>query len=79
MPSPILQAAQAELHKHHWDTFVDETPSMAEGGKGIVTPGCRACRKKLYTTNQFIEHIAVDVLPAIIDKAMRIPVRRIGT
>jgi hypothetical protein len=67
----ILQAAQAELRKHGWDTFVDEPPSMAQGGKGIVTPGCPHCRKKLYTTNQFIEHIANDVLPGIIEAVLR--------
>ena len=76
MHESILQIAQAELRKHGWDTFIDEPPSIAHGGKGIVTPGCPRCRKTLYTTNQFIEHIAVDVLPGIIEQAMSIPVRR---
>jgi hypothetical protein len=26
------------------------------------------CRKTLYTTNPFVEHLAVDVLPGILDK-----------
>ncbi len=76
--SSILEHAQAELRKHGWDTFVDDPPSMANGGKGVVTPGCPACRKRLYRVNQFLEHIAVDVLPGIVDGAMQIPVRRIG-
>lgn len=44
-----LKEAQAELQRHGFDTFVDEPPSIAEGGNGIVTPGCPACRKKLQT------------------------------
>jgi hypothetical protein len=59
-------------------TFVDEPPSIAQGGKGIVSPGCVRCRKKFYTTNQFVEHLAVDVLPRILDRALRIPVRHLS-
>ena len=73
----IIQAAQAELWKHGWDTFVDEPPSISRGGKGVVTPGCPRCRKKLYTTNQLIEHIAIDALPGILARAVTIPLRQL--
>jgi len=53
--SSILQAAQRELKRHSWEHFVDNPPSIAQGGKGIMTPGCAHCRKKLYTTNQSVE------------------------
>jgi len=49
---------------------------MAQGGKGIVTPGCPHCRKTFYTCNQFVDHIPQDVLLGIIDKALTIPLRR---
>ena len=32
----ILKAAQTELMKHSLDTFVDNPPSVAEGGRGVV-------------------------------------------
>jgi hypothetical protein len=46
--------------------FVDQPPSIAQGGKGVVVVGCRACRKKLYTVSQFIEHLTRDVIPKVI-------------
>jgi len=42
----LLRALQAEIRRHSFDTFVDESPSVAQGGKGVVVvPGCSACRK----------------------------------
>jgi hypothetical protein len=73
----ILKEAQAELRRHAWDTFVDRPPSIAQGGRGIVTPGCSLCGKKLYTCNQFVDHLATDVLPGILEKALTIPLRRL--
>jgi hypothetical protein len=35
----LLEAAQHELMKHHWDTFCSEPLSIAEGGKGVIVPG----------------------------------------
>ena len=31
--SRILSAVRSEFQKHHWDTFVDEPPSIAHGGR----------------------------------------------
>jgi hypothetical protein len=64
----ILQAAQEELMTHHWDTFCTQPLSVAEGGKGVIVPGCVACRKLLYTNNQYLSHLALDVLPQIIER-----------
>jgi hypothetical protein len=63
----ILQAAQEELMKHHWDTFCTQPLSIAEGGKGVIVPGCVECRKLLYTNNQYLSHLAIDVLPQILE------------
>jgi hypothetical protein len=42
--------------------------SIAEGGKGVIVPGCVACRKLLYTNNQYLSQLAIDVLPEILRK-----------
>jgi len=67
----ILASAQQELMRHSWDTFVNNPPSMAQGGKGTIVPGCTACRKILYTDHQYLSHLAVDVLPQILDRALK--------
>jgi hypothetical protein len=64
----LLRALQAEIRRHTFDTFVENPPSMAEGGKGVVVPGCPACRKRFYTMAQFGDHLADDVLPVLIDR-----------
>jgi len=66
----LLAAAQAELRKHDFSTFVANPPSIAEGGKGVVVPGCSHCRVRVSTISQFVEHLAVDVLPNIVDDAI---------
>ena len=66
----ILKAAQRELSRHSWEHFVDNPPSIAQGGKGVVVPGCPACNKTINTTNGFIEHLANDVLPGILETAV---------
>ena len=63
----ILKAAQRELSRHSWEHFVDNPPSIAQGGKGVVVPGCPACSKVINTTNGFVEHLANDVLPGILE------------
>ena len=66
--SELLHALQAEIRRHTFDTFVDQPPSIAQGGNGVVTPGCPACRKRLFTMQNFMDHLADDVLPAALDK-----------
>jgi hypothetical protein len=70
LKAKILEAAQQELMRHTWDTFVNNSPSMAQGGKGVVVPGCTACRKILYSDHQYLSHLAVDVLPQILKSAL---------
>jgi hypothetical protein len=67
LKSELLRLLQREIRKHDFATFIDEPPSMAQGGRGVCVPGCPACRKPIQSMNQFIEHLAVDVLPRIID------------
>jgi hypothetical protein len=69
--SGLLEAAQHEMMKHHWDTFCTGPLSVAQGGKGVIVPGCVHCRKILYTINQYLGHLAIDVLPQIIDRVVQ--------
>ena len=68
--SSILEIAQREIRRHSWEHFVDEPPSVAQGGRGVVVPGCPACKKRINTSNGFIDHIADDILPGVIERAI---------
>ena len=68
----ILSAAKDELMNHDLSTFVDQPPSVAEGGSGVVVTGCPNCRKRFQTVNQLMYHLADDVLPKILRSAFDI-------
>jgi hypothetical protein len=65
----ILQEAQTELMRHSWDTFVSDPPPNAK--RGSVVPGCPTCRKIFYSDSQYLSHLAIDVLPGILEKALK--------
>jgi hypothetical protein len=52
--SVLLCELQKEIQRHDLSTFVDEPPSVAQGGKGVVVPGCPCCRKRFGTIAQFL-------------------------
>jgi hypothetical protein len=64
----LYRALRTELHRHDFSTFVDEPPSIAQGGRGVVVPGCPRCRKRFGTMPQFLDHLADDVLPPLLDR-----------
>jgi len=66
--SELLRALQQEILRHDFSHFVDEPPSIAQGGKGVVVPGCPACKKRLNTMNQFLHHLTEDAMPALIER-----------
>ncbi len=66
--SDLLRALQKEILRHDFDCFVDEPPSVAQGGRGVVVPGCPTCKKRIQTMNQFLHHLADDAMPALIEK-----------
>jgi hypothetical protein len=47
---------------------VDQPPSVAQGGKGVVVPGCPASQKRINTMSKFLDHLAEDAMPALIEK-----------
>jgi len=51
--SVLLAAIQQEIRRHDFSHFVDEPPSIAKGGKGVVVGGCPACKKRINSTAQF--------------------------
>ena len=66
--SLLLAAIQKEIHQHDFSYFVDEPPSVAQGGKGVVVSGCPTCRKRINTMGQFLDHLTNDVMPALIER-----------
>ena len=58
----LLAAIQQEIQRHDFSHFVDEPPSVAEGGKGVVVGGCPACKKRINSMAQFLDHLANDAM-----------------
>jgi hypothetical protein len=46
--SELYAALRREIHRHDFSTYADEPPSIAQGGRGVVVPGCPTC-KNLHT------------------------------
>jgi hypothetical protein len=61
--SVLLAAIQAEIQRHDFSHFIDEPPSIAEGGKGVVVPGRPACKTRINTMSQFLDHLTNDAMP----------------
>jgi hypothetical protein len=65
--SDLIRAIQKEILRHDFSTYVENPPAIAQGGKGVVVPSCSVCRKRANTVNDFLEHIAYDAIPPIIE------------
>jgi hypothetical protein len=61
--SSICFAVSRRLANASRESNADEPPSVAQGGKGVVVPGCPACKKRINTMPQFLDHLADDVVP----------------
>jgi hypothetical protein len=66
--SVLLRGLQLEIRRHDFSCFVDQPPSVAQGGRGVVVPGCPTCKKRINTMNQFLDHLAEDAMPALIER-----------
>ena len=66
--SELYAALRREIHRHDFSTFVDDPPSVARGGRGVVVPGCPTCKKRIGTAPQFLDYLTDDVLPAVLDR-----------
>jgi hypothetical protein len=45
--SELLRALQQELLRHDFDCFIDNPPSIAQGGGGVFVSGCPTCKKQI--------------------------------
>ena len=63
-----VEAVRVEFQKHRFDTFVDEPPSVAQGGKGVVVPGCAVCKIQIQTVERFLSHVCEKVLEKVEDE-----------
>jgi hypothetical protein len=61
----ILAIIRHEMHRHCFDTFVDEPPSIAQGGRGVVVSGCSLCRVQFGTVERYVEHLTERVMRAV--------------
>jgi hypothetical protein len=66
--SVLLAAIQKEIQRHDLSYSVDEPPSMAQHGRGVVVAGCPACKKRINTISEFLEHLSKDAMPALLDR-----------
>ena len=66
--SALLAAIQQEIQHHDFSHVVENPPTVAEGGKGVVVSGCPTCRKRINSMSQFLDHLAYDALPALLDR-----------
>jgi hypothetical protein len=64
----LLAAIQKEIHRHDFSYFVYEPPPVAQDGMGVVVAGCPACKKRINTMGQFLDHLTNDVMPALIER-----------
>jgi len=72
--SVLLAAIQKEIHRHDFSYFVDEPPSVAQGGMGVVVSGCPACKKRINTMTQFLDHLTNDAMPALSERlSVKVP------
>lgn len=67
----LISALQAELRRHDHHHYVESPPSIAEGGGGVVTVGCATCKRRAHTSKEFIEHLAMEVIPRAVEEAFK--------
>jgi hypothetical protein len=52
-----------EILRHDFDCFVGNKAATA-----LSCHGCPACKKRINTMNQFLDHLAEDAMPALIER-----------
>jgi len=67
----LLAAIQKEILRDDFGTYVDDPPTIAQGGRGVVVAGCPACKKRLQSMNEFLRHLAEDAMPPLLNRLSR--------
>jgi hypothetical protein len=68
----IILTVKTEFLRHTWDTFSDESSAGPRGDRNVTVQGCPRCRKRLDTYDQFMRHLANDVLPPLVDLVLKL-------
>jgi hypothetical protein len=63
LKSELLAAIQREIQRHDFDYF---TEVLSDGGR-IVVPSCPKCKVRTNTSRDFLDHLANDAMPALLD------------
>lgn len=58
----MTEVVRREMDRHSWDYFVEP---VASSGRGVTVPGCPACKVRINTVNQFVDHLSEHVEAAI--------------
>ena len=66
--SVLLRELQKEIRRHDLSTFVEDPPSVAQGGKGVTVPGGPCCKETMRHNRTVLDHLTNDVLPTVINK-----------
>jgi hypothetical protein len=66
--SELLAALRKEICRHDFSQFVDEPPTIADGGNGVVVAGCPTCKTRINLMSQFLDHLAKDVIPPLLSR-----------
>jgi hypothetical protein len=75
LKSELLAAIRHEIYRHDWSQFVDELPTIAQGGRGVVMPGCPTCRVRINTMGEFLDHLA-NAMPTLLESLISNPNNR---
>jgi hypothetical protein len=65
----VTAIIRAEMGRHKFDTYVDDRPSIAQGGRGVVVPGCSICKVRLSTVGQFVDHLTKSIVRTVHEAA----------
>jgi len=61
----LIVAIQREILVHEWDSFAVPVDDDEPEGRKVIVSGCPACRKQIGTMPQFLDHLALDAIPAL--------------
>jgi Fe-S oxidoreductase len=59
LKSQLLAAIQKEIYRHDFSHFEE---------KGVVVAGCPTCRRRIQSMNEFLDHLAKDAMPRLLDR-----------
>jgi hypothetical protein len=61
----LIVAIQQEIRRHDWNSFAVPIDDDEPEGRKVVVSGCDACKKQIGTMPQFLDHLALDAVPAL--------------